>query len=92
MILSKFTHIVTVYLPWFLSALTIYQTFLSGKKHHNTWLVGLFGQSLWFIWTVVSENWGLLPLNLTLTYMYTQNHIKWNKEKWKKTKSTSSAY
>jgi hypothetical protein len=71
---------IIVYLPWILSAVTIWMTLLAGNKHKSAWLVGLANQALWAVWIVVSQNWGLVPLNLALWLVYGRNHLKWRKE------------
>ena len=70
---------VAEYLPWLLSAITIWMTLLAGNKHPNAWLVGLFNQALWLIWIASSETWGMLPMNMALWVVYVRNHFKWNK-------------
>lgn len=67
------------YLPWLLSAVTIYMTILAGNKTRWAWLVGLVNQALWLGWIVASESWGLLPMNVALWVVYTRNHMKWSK-------------
>lgn len=70
---------VKVYLPWLLSAITIWMTLLAGNKTRWAWLVGLANQSLWLTWIIASESWGLLPMTAALTFVYARNHFKWNK-------------
>lgn len=36
---------VVTYLPWLLSAITIWMTVLAGNKHPSAWLVGLINPS-----------------------------------------------
>lgn len=69
---------VTMYLPWLLSALTIWMTVLAGNKHPSAWLVGLANQMLWLVWIVTSASWGLLPMNIALWIVYGRNHWKWS--------------
>lgn len=71
---------ITVYLPWLLSAITIYHSFLAGNKKLSAWKVALFNQLLWSIWVVVSGTWGLLPLNIALWIIYARNHAKWARD------------
>jgi hypothetical protein len=71
--------IIIVWLPWVLSAITIWMTLLAGNVHRQAWLVGLFGQALWLVWIVAAEAWGLLPLNFALWIVYGRNHLKWRK-------------
>lgn len=67
------------YLPWLLSAITIWMTLLAGNKHPKAWLVGLVNQALWLVWIVASGTWGMLPMNLALWFVYGRNHLKWAK-------------
>jgi hypothetical protein len=67
------------YLPWLLSAITIWMTVLAGNKHRSVWLIGLVNQVLWLLWIVVSSAWGLLPMNLALWIVYGRNHVKWSR-------------
>lgn len=70
-------ELIATYLPWLLSAITIWMTVLAGNMHRSAWVVGLMNQALWFAWTIASQNWGLLPLNAALTWVYLRNHLKW---------------
>lgn len=70
---------IKTYLPWLLSAITIYMTLLAGNKHRNAWAVGLLGQALWLVWIITVSAWGLLPMNIALWIMYGRNHIKWSR-------------
>lgn len=67
------------YLPWVLSAITIYMTVLAGSMHPRAWLVGLLGQALWLIWICATSAWGLLPMNLVLWGIYIRNHLRWKR-------------
>ena len=70
------------YLPYILSAITIYTMLLAGSKKRYTWLIGILNQFLWLIWIVTIKSWGLLPMNIALWIVYYRNHIKWqNKTK-----------
>lgn len=73
--------IIRDYLPWFMSAIIIWQVLLAGNQWRYAWLVGLFNQSLWLTWIMVSGAYGLLPMNMALWIVYTRNHIKWTKKK-----------
>lgn len=71
-------EIIKSYMPWGLSAITIYMTILAGNKARNAWLVGLSNQALWLIWIVASGSWGLIPMNIALWIVYGRNHLKWS--------------
>lgn len=66
------------YMPWLLSAITIYMTVLAGNKSRNAWLIGIANQALWFAWIVSTAAWGLLPMNFALWVVYARNHLKWS--------------
>ena len=72
-------NLIVNYLPYILSAFTIYVMLLAGNKNKYTWVIALFNQVLWFLWIVKSESWGLLPGNIALWIVYFRNYIKWKK-------------
>ncbi len=65
------------YLPYLLSAITIYSMLLAGNKKRGAWVVGLINQVLWLVWIILSSAWGLLPMNIALWIVYGRNYIKW---------------
>lgn len=67
------------YLPWLMSAATIYMTLLAGDKHPKAWAIGLVNQALWLVWIVATSAWGLLPMNAALWVVYARNHLRWTK-------------
>lgn len=69
----------TNYMPWAMSAVTIYMTVLAGNKNRYAWAVGLFNQALWLTWILLTKNYGFLPMNLALWIVYARNHMKWGK-------------
>jgi hypothetical protein len=68
---------IITYLPWLLSAITIWMTVLAGNKHKSAWLIGLANQALWLTWIITTGAWGLLPMTAALTFVYARNHLKW---------------
>ena len=71
-------EIIIIYLPYLLSAITIYSLLLAGNRKKGAWMVGLINQLLWLIWIVLSNAWGLLPMNVALWIVYGRNYIKWS--------------
>ena len=67
------------YLPWLLSAITIWMTVLAGNKHRSAWLIGVVNQALWLIWIGWTETWGLMPMNIALWIVYWRNHMQWQR-------------
>ena len=68
------------YFPWVLSAITLIQMWMSGKKYKNSWLVTIINQVFWFVWIRESANWGLLPMNLGILILAIRNHYLWIKQ------------
>lgn len=66
-----------VIVPYILSAITIYMNVLAGNKAPHAWAVGLVGQAGWLTWIIVTANWGFLPMNIALWWVYGRNHLKW---------------
>mgnify|MGYP000887867717 CR=1 FL=1 len=73
-------YVIEEFLPWVLSAITIWMTVLAGNRSRYAWQVGLVGQCLWLVWILASRSWGLLPMNFALWVVYTRNHLKWKRE------------
>ena len=71
-------EITITYLPYILSAITIYSMLLAGNKKKGAWVVGLVNQFLWLIWIFLTATWGLIPMNIALWIVYARNYIKWN--------------
>ncbi len=71
------THFIIVYLPYCLSAFTLWMMYLAGNKNPLAWKIGLANQVLWVTWIVVSGTWGLALLTGCLIIMYTRNLLKW---------------
>ncbi len=70
---------IATYLPWLLSAITVYMNVLAGNRTRWAWALGLLNQALWLLWIVATAHWGLLPMNLALWIVYGRNHWKWMK-------------
>lgn len=69
--------LIITFLPWLLSAVTIWMTVLAGNKHRLAWVIGLVNQALWLCWIVAADAWGLIPMNLALWIVYARNHLRW---------------
>jgi hypothetical protein len=79
------------YLPWVMSAVTLWMTWLAGDKHPNAWAVGLANQVLWSVWIVAMGAWGLLPMNIGMWLLYGRNHLKWQVHESAQTRGSSSS-
>jgi hypothetical protein len=66
------------YLPYLLSALTIWMTLWAGNMDRRAWTVGLYSQALWLVWIIAADAWGFLILTVFLAALYLRNYRKWN--------------
>lgn len=64
-------------LPLVTSSVTVYNMYLAGNKDYRAWVFGLLNQILWLAFIISFAAWGLLPLTIALTFMYTRNLLKW---------------
>ena len=71
--------VIVKYLPWLLSAITVYMNVLAGNKNRGAWIFGIVNQALWLVWILATEAWGLIPMNGALWIVYLRNHLKWRK-------------
>jgi hypothetical protein len=69
---------IITYLPFLMSAITLWMNLMAGNLHRSAWLVGLVNQLLWLGWIIAVGAWGLLPMNIGLWIVYGRNHLKWN--------------
>lgn len=67
-------------IPLALSANTIALMWLVGDRRTLGWVLGVCGQAVWFVFIVVFDAWGLLPLATVLTVVYARNLLKWRRE------------
>ena len=67
-------------LPLALSVNTVAVMWLAGSKRALGWLLGLIGQAGWLAFVILFQAWGLLPLVLALTVVYTRNLLRWKAE------------
>ena len=66
-----------VYLPYVISAMTIWVTILQGKLHRHAWALCLMSQTLWLVWIITDQAWGMLPLNAFMFAVAVRFHLKW---------------
>lgn len=66
-------------IPLALSVNTVAVMWLAGSKRSLGWLLGLAGQGLWIVFSVVFEAWGLLPLAAVLIVVYARNLWRWTR-------------
>jgi hypothetical protein len=67
-------------LPLALSVNTIIVMWLVGSKSALGWTLALIGQAGWLLFVFVFDAWGLLPLVVALSFVYTRNLWRWTRE------------
>ena len=73
-------ELLTTYLPWVASVITLGTTWLSGHKVWWAFAPRIVNQFVWFTWIIASETWGFLPMAIILLMMYTRNHLLWRRD------------
>lgn len=73
-------NIIVTYLPWALSAITIWMLVMTGNKDKKGWALGALNQVLWAVWIFYSHSWGLLPITIAMVVVSLRNYRKWKKE------------
>lgn len=76
--LDSFRNLAIGGLPWCLSLLTIWMMVSAGNRRRGAWLIGLTNNGLWLVWVLLTESWGLLPMNAALWVVYARNYLRWS--------------
>ncbi|WP_176058120.1 hypothetical protein [Paraburkholderia sp. BCC1876] len=63
-------------LPWLLSLMSLSCAWLAGNGSKRAWQIGIAAQSLWAVYAVYTQAWGLLPTFAALGFIYTRNLLK----------------
>jgi hypothetical protein len=58
------------------AVLTLWGMWLAGNKRSAGWIVGLVNQVFWLATIIAFGVWGLLPLTVALTVVYSRNLLK----------------
>ena len=66
---------------YILSALSLFVLWGVGNRWWWIWGVGLVSQVLWFYFIYDKGTYGLIPMHIAYTIIYTRNLIKWKYEK-----------
>jgi nicotinamide riboside transporter PnuC len=61
-----------------LGALGIWGIVLAGRHSRFGWLLGLFAQVLWFIFGIVTKQYGFLITAVAYGVVYARNYYKWS--------------
>jgi hypothetical protein len=73
-----------------LGGLGIWGIFLAGSKSRFGWLLGLFAQVLWFIFGIVTKQYGFIATAIAYGFVYARNYHKWSLEHYDDAKKADS--
>lgn len=62
------------------SFLTIWQMWKYGDKSLIGPIVGFVSNFAWWVLTIYTAQWGIMPVNAVMFYVNTRNYIKWKRE------------
>lgn len=65
---------------WVLMAVGLVGFHLAGKKIWWAWYVNIANQIIWFVYSIVTEQWGFLVGTFFYMYVFVQNAYRWTKE------------
>ena len=60
-------------IPWITSAATLVAVWLTGRDVRLSWKVSLVNQAVWLVFIVTYDAWGLLPLTLGLSGIFSRH-------------------
>ena len=67
-------------MEFIISITTIVSAWYIGNKSVWGQRLGLFANIQWWIYVIVFQRWGLVPMEIFFTIMTIRNLIKWEKE------------
>lgn len=63
-----------------LAVIGIFGIWLAGRKSKWGWAIGFFAQVLWFIFALVTKQYGFILSAVAYGWVYANNYLKWKKE------------
>lgn len=63
-----------------LSVIGVVGLFLAGSKNKIGWFIGLGAQVLWFIFAIVTAQYGFILSAVAYGWVYSRNYLKWRRE------------
>lgn len=62
---------------WLLSIIGLIGLWLAGSKNKYGWIFGLSAQFLWFLYAIVSHQFGFILSSIAYGIVYFRNFKKW---------------
>jgi hypothetical protein len=69
------------YWSWILAAIGVTGIFFVGRKTVWGWLVLLLNECLWFIYAIVTEQYGFIFAAIAYATVYLKSYLHWRKDK-----------
>jgi hypothetical protein len=64
---------------WILTAVGVSGLYFAGKNNKIGWAIGIFAQTLWIAYALVTEQYGFLVSAFAYAWVYTKNYLAWRK-------------
>lgn len=64
---------------WILTAVGVTGLYLAGKNNKIGWAIGIFAQSLWITYALVTEQYGFIVAACAYGWVYIKNYLSWRK-------------
>lgn len=68
-------------MDWVLTAVGLAGFFLAGRRVWWAWYVNLGCQALWFAYAITTQQYGFIVAALAYTVVFTQNAIRWTRDR-----------
>lgn len=65
---------------WLLTGVGVTGLYFAGRKRALGWGIGIAAQVLWFLYAVVTQQWGFIVSCLAYGSVYTKNFLAWRSE------------
>lgn len=66
---------------WILTAVGLTGFILAGRKIWWCWYINIACQALWFAYAIFTEQYGFIVASIAYTFVFTQNAVKWTRER-----------
>lgn len=68
-------------MAWILSGTSALMLWLMGSKSKWGPRIGITNQTLWIVYAIWTEQWGLLPGVILYTVIHVRNAIRWERQR-----------
>jgi hypothetical protein len=68
------------YWSWILMVVGVISIYFSGKKYWWGWLIGVGSEILWFVYAIVTRQYGFIVFAIVYASVFLKNAIQWRNE------------